>query len=231
VSRKGANGPSGNDDSGGPALDADGSRVAFVTSATDFSAVPDANLVPDVWVRDVSAGLVIPVSVATGGAAMANKGATAPAINGDGTRVAFDSASTNLGTPSDVNAGLTDVFLRDLAAGTTDLVSRTNGQNGISGNGLSDRPSIDASGNRIAFETSANDLIPGDSNGTSDVFVRDLATNQTRVVSVCWRARTRAASWATRTACSDARTSFERVSLGGTGEGPRPSEASVCWSM
>ena len=92
---------------------------------------------------------------------MANDGGTGPAINADGTRVAFASSSTNLGAPGDVNAGQVDVFMRDLAVGDTVLVSRTNGQNGFSGNNFSERPSMDASGLRIAFETFASDLVPG----------------------------------------------------------------------
>ena len=183
VSRKGAAGPSGNDGSGSPAIDADGDHVAFATSADDFSALLDANLSPDIWVRDVGAGQVSPVSVNVAGNATGNDSSLAPAISADGNRVAFSSSASNLVAGVDFNGGIQDVFVRDLAAATTSLVSRTAGANGISGNAASQRASIDASGTRIVFETFASDLVPGDVNGAVDVLLRDTVANTTELVS------------------------------------------------
>ena len=184
ISRKGAAGPSGNDGSGSPAIDADGDHVAFATSADDFSALLDANMSPDVWVRDVGAGQVSPVSVNVAGNATGNDSSLAPAISADGNRVAFSSSASNLVGGVDFNGGIQDVFVRDMTAATTTLVSRTAGANGISGNNASDRVSIDASGTRIVFETFANDLVPGgDVNGSPDVLLRDTVANTTELVS------------------------------------------------
>ena len=184
VSRRGPSGPAGNDDSSAPALDADGSHVAFHTSATDLQPTfTDANLDADVFVRDVAAGQVQLVSRAAAGTATGNDGSAVPAISADGNRIAFSSGATDLGGGSDVNGGVRDVYLRDMAAATTTLVSRTAGVNGISGNGPSERPSIDAAGTRVAFETQANDLVPDDVNGLGDVLVRDTAAATTELVS------------------------------------------------
>ena len=86
VSRKGAAGPAGNDGSGEPAIDADGSHIAFSTDANDFSANPDANTDSDIWVRDVPGGQVALVSRAASGSATADDGSFAPAISADGNR-------------------------------------------------------------------------------------------------------------------------------------------------
>ncbi len=183
VSRKGPAGPAGNDASSEPAIDANGTHIAFVTSADDFSAIPDLNTDSDVWVRDVAAGQVALVSRAASSNTTADDGSFAPAISADGNRIAFASNAGNVVGGVDVNGGVRDVFLRDMGSATTSLVSATAGANGISGNGGSERPSIDAAGTRVAFETAANDLVPGDANGQLDVLLRDTTALTTELVS------------------------------------------------
>ena len=183
VSRKGPAGPAGNDASSEPAIDANGSHIAFTTSADDFSAIPDLNTASDVWVRDVAAGQVALVSRAASSNTTAEDGSFAPAISADGNRIAFASNAANVVAGVDVNGGVRDVFLRDMGTATTSLVSATAGANGISGNGGSERPSIDAAGTRVAFETAATDLVPGDANGRLDVLLRDTTALTTELVS------------------------------------------------
>jgi Tol biopolymer transport system component len=94
-----------------------------------------------------------------------------PSITPDGRFVAFTSNSSNL-FPG-VTAGLDQVYVRDRTTGTTTLVSvNTTGQ---PGDGNSSRPSISANGRWVAFQSVATDLVGGDANGTSDIFVRDLS--------------------------------------------------------
>jgi hypothetical protein len=184
VSRKPNGGPAGGDSSSEPAVDADGTRVAFATDATDFSAVPDTNTASDVWVRDLAADTTTLVSRREQDPAMTGDDASfAPAISADGNRIAFTSAAADLVTTIDVNGGIGDIFLRDVATGTTTLVSRTSGANGISGNDTSDRASIDAAGDRVVFESAASDLVTGDTNGTVDIFLRDAGAGTTDLVS------------------------------------------------
>ena len=95
-------------------------------------------------------------------------------------RVVFTSASAKL-VQGDTN-GHRDVFVRDIATGTTTLVSV--GLNGVPANNDSDDASISADGRYVAFGSLASNLVPGDSNGFSDVFVRDLQTSTTTRISI-----------------------------------------------
>ncbi|MCW2761706.1 MAG: TolB-like protein [Marmoricola sp.] len=103
-----------------------------------------------------------------------------PSISGNGTRTAFQSFSDDL-VPNDAN-GLSDVFVRDVSAGTTRRVSVA--RNGGDPDGASTAPSISASGRFVSFTSDASNLVAGDDNGVSDVFRRDLQTGVTTRVSV-----------------------------------------------
>src|SRR5262249_10132676 len=76
-----------------------------------------------------------------------------------------------------------NVFLRDRANGTTTLVSVNLAGTG-GGNGDSVPTALSTDGRYPLFESSASDLIAGDTNGVADVFVRDLVSNSTVLVSV-----------------------------------------------
>ena len=106
------------------------------------------------------------------GNATGNDGSVAPAISADGNRVAFSSSRRTSSWRRLQRRHPGRVRARH-GRGATSLVSRTAGANGISGNGGSERASIDASGTRIAFETFATDLVPGDLNGSHGRAVRD----------------------------------------------------------
>lgn len=101
-----------------------------------------------------------------------------PVMSNDGNVVAFSSAATNL---TAANASGLEIYVRDIAAGTTSLVSRDTGGNG--GNGASDYPDISANGNVIVFESAATDLGPVDGNGTDDIYMRNLTNGTTTLVS------------------------------------------------
>ncbi|MEU5583237.1 RICIN domain-containing protein [Streptomyces huasconensis] len=122
------------------------------------------------------------VSVASGGAQTkpASDAHGASAVSADGRRVAFVSHAADL-VPGDTN-GYSDVFVRDLQTGTTQRVSVTD--SGGQGNSGSSEPSISADGRHVAFESGSSNLVPGDTNNSGDVFVRDLQTGTTQRVSV-----------------------------------------------
>jgi len=105
--------------------------------------------------------------------------AGAPAISSDGRFVAFVSASGDL-VPGDANDAA-DVFVRDTMLNRTVLVSRSIHGGTAAGHSL--QPSISADGRFVAFTSSAPDLVPGDSNGSLDVFVHDLRSGITTLVS------------------------------------------------
>src|SRR5206468_5727201 len=102
------------------------------------------------------------------------------AISANGRFVAFVSTSTDLVT-NDTN-GLQDVFVRNLASGVTERVSVAAG--GTQGNDVSDFPSVSADGHYVAFLSLASNLVPNDTNGRRDVFVRDRVTGVTEMVSI-----------------------------------------------
>ena len=98
----------------------------------------------------------------------------APWISADGRFVLFSSSASDL-IPADNNQLGVDVFLRDCASNTTALVSANfSGTGGGNGNSLAGQ--VSANGRYVSFQSDASDLLPGDTNGVSDIFVRDLQT-------------------------------------------------------
>jgi hypothetical protein len=108
----------------------------------------------------------------------ANGPSAHPSLSRDGQLVAFESSATNL-TPDDLNDH-TDVFLFNRLAHETTLVSLSS--TGSQGDGDSINPSI--SEGRVAFESFADNLVPDDTNGASDIFVHSPLDNRTLRVSV-----------------------------------------------
>ena len=120
----GLTGVKGDGDSFEPRLSADGRFVVFATTATTLDPADADAAVPDVYVRDLQAGVTTLVSRADGPDGAKGDGASdAPAISADGRYVAFVSEAANL-DPAKTDAAVTGVFLRDLREHTTTLVSR-----------------------------------------------------------------------------------------------------------
>ncbi|MGA7670865.1 MAG: hypothetical protein WBW04_10625 [Nitrolancea sp.] len=101
-------------------------------------------------------------------------------MSADGRFIAFQSWATNL-VPADTNNAW-DIFVHDRTTGDTTRVSVAS--NGDQANGSSYSPSISADGQYVAFHSDATNLIDDDNNGHSDVFVRDLQTGTTAIVSL-----------------------------------------------
>jgi outer membrane protein assembly factor BamB/pimeloyl-ACP methyl ester carboxylesterase len=119
------------------------------------------------------------VSVASDGSE-GNNSSSSPSISADGRYVAFSSAASNL-VPGDTN-GVPDVFVHDRTTGQTTRVSVAS--DGSEGNSSSSSPSISADGRYVAFSSAASNLVPGDTNYVTDIFVHDRTTGQTTRVSV-----------------------------------------------
>ncbi len=164
-----ADGTQGDGPSLVPYLAGHGRWVAFTSAATNL--VPgDTNGCDDVFVRDLASGAIERASVGPNGLE-ADAASFATAISCDGRFVCFTSSATNL-VAGDTNA-LSDVFVRDRLSGTTARVSL--GAGGVQGDGPSSFGALSADGRSVAFQSLATNLVAGDTNGTSDVFVRDLA--------------------------------------------------------
>ena len=159
-------------------ISADGRYVAFESASPNL--VPrDTNNALDVFVHDRKTGVTSRVSVDSKGV-QGDSNSFSPSLSGDGRYVAFVSSASNL-VPGDRN-DRDDVFVHDRHAGITSRVSVRSG--GTETSGAASEPSISGSGHFIAFVSDADDLVPGDTNGASDVFVRDQQTGTTSRVSV-----------------------------------------------
>jgi Tol biopolymer transport system component len=153
-------------------ISADGNRVAFLTEANNLST-EDTDNEQDVFVRDLAAATTTLATRATGAAgAAADDRSFTLAISGDGRYVAFDGNADNLSSAA--NPAVINVFVRDLALGTTTFVSRAAGAAGAAGDGTSDDPAVSGDGRYVAFESTADTLSPLDDDGVQDVFRRDV---------------------------------------------------------
>jgi Tol biopolymer transport system component len=159
-----------------PSISADGRKVAFGTGVK--LTVDDSNAADDVYVRDLDSGAYTLISRADGAGAAA-AGGEQGRISGDGSAVAF-STRAGLDAAKDANRTM-DVYRREGDA--TTLVSRRTGADTVAGDVQSYLPSIDQTGDVIAFQSEANDLGNEGSTWDTDVFVRDLAQSTTTMLS------------------------------------------------
>ena len=173
---------------GPPAISADGSAAIFSSFSTNLGDDPSGRAFPRVHLRRLStlgqqnelisrpSGTGPFLSGVQGGSVSAGRSASA-----DGRFVVFTSASPSLSSAN--RSGAEDVFVRDVLTGRTILVSRANGVRGAVGNGDSFLGSISADGRRVAFESDAGNLTPDSTPTRNQVYVRDLVTNTTTLVS------------------------------------------------
>jgi Tol biopolymer transport system component len=152
-----------------PSLSADGRFVAYHSYATNI-VVPDNQSGYDVFLYDRTTGLTEMVSRNSSGVQQSGIDAWNASVSGDGRFVAFESGASNL-VADDNNAAL-DIFVKDRATGGVTRVSvSTYGKaSGIFENSF--LPSISRDGRFVAFISASDDLVPGDTNGVDDVFVR-----------------------------------------------------------
>ena len=172
------NGVEANIASHAPAISSDGRYVVFYSSATNLVA-GDTNNEDDVFVRDMDLGITSRVSVSPAGTE-GNNSSGAPAISPDGQHITFGSSATNL-VAGDTN-GNSDIFVRDMDLGITSRVSVSTA--GTEANAYSETPAISADGRYVVFQSYATNLVVGDTNGNSDIFVRDMDLGITSRVSV-----------------------------------------------
>jgi hypothetical protein len=174
---RGYGGDAANGASDRPAISADGSFIAFSSVASNLVA-EDGNGVSDIFLASRE-GNAIRVSNGLNGE-QANGASTRPAISADGRFVVFVSAATNL-VAGDTN-NRADIFVYDSRDGSIGRASVSSA--GEQANNSSGQPSISADGRSVSFESAASNLVPNDTNGGTDVFVRDRLANITERVSL-----------------------------------------------
>lgn len=171
-----------------PALSADGRFVAFRSDGTNLVIAP-TNGASAIYVKDVQTGKTVRVSTNSDGA-QGNKDSGKPDITADGRLVVFDSSSSNLvaddtnnqcALASGTNVNCVDVFLKDIETGVITRVS-TSAANG-QGNRESSEPVISDDGRFVAFKSGADNLVPGDTNGMTDIFVKDTQSGSVQRAS------------------------------------------------
>ncbi len=159
-------------------LSADGSMIAFTSSATDL--VPeDTNNAADIFIYNRLLQQINRGSLPDEGAE-ANGPSYLPSLSGDGRFVAFESDATNLVLGDSNNRR--DVFVRDLVSGRSERISVSSAE--TQANGDSFAPSISGDGRYVVFESDATNLVGGDTNDSRDVFIHDRHTQETRLLSV-----------------------------------------------
>ena len=170
----------GDDNSAAPSLSPDGRFVVFTSAANDLVPGGNSFYSLNVFLRDRTSNTTVLVSGNLSGTGGGNGNSMLGQVSTNGQFVVFQSDASNL-VPNDTN-GVTDIFVRDLVAGTTTLVSVST--NGGPANGASTDPVMTPDGRYVAFISSASNLVPGDTNGIPDVFVRDLVAGTNCLVSV-----------------------------------------------
>lgn len=126
-----------------------------------------------------AAGATTRVSSSSAGVA-GNEVSEAPWVTADGRYVTFSSSAANL-VPGDTNFA-EDAFVRDRQTGTTERVSIAT--DGTQGQYPSVRPRVSADGRYVVFDSFSTNLVPGDTNGLTDLFLRDRLARTTVRISV-----------------------------------------------
>jgi hypothetical protein len=173
----------------------DGRFVLFASTSANLAFAPNGlpmrEAVPahmNVFVRDRQSGITTLVSVDAAGIAGGNGDSFPSAISTNGQFAFFESSASDL-VPGN-NNGTNEIFVRDTVNNITTLVSVST--NGLAGNGDSHNAAITPDGRYVAFDSAANNLVAGDTNGIPDVFVRDLQLGVTTLASPGAQATTNA---------------------------------------
>jgi hypothetical protein len=171
----------------GPTLSATGQFVGFQSAAGNLAS-PELTVQNfHAYVKDRTARTLTRVSSMSGGTASCEgshqtSNNEPPLISRDGNHAAFGSECVYmLANGTDTN-GVNDVLVRDIAAQTTTRVSIAS--DGTESNGRSGALAISDDGNLVLFWSDASNLVPADTNGARDIFLRDIAAGTTTRVSV-----------------------------------------------
>ena len=183
-------GEGANGDSESPSINSDGTFIAFQSRATDLvSIISDGNgSTPDIFLYNVinDATTIISLDTSSRGA---NGASTSPSVDRDGDMIAFESTATDIDPlTSGDNGSIPDIFIHDRSGPgdpTNTIISIDT--NGEGADGASANPSISADGRFVAFQSVATDLVadvPFENGGISDIFVHDLLTGITEIITL-----------------------------------------------
>jgi hypothetical protein len=168
----------GNVNSFAPDISANGRFVAFNSSSSNLSPFHNDDGF-GIFVRDLQTNTTTVASLRSdGGNCHECHGAS---ISGDGRYVAFSSRFERM--TADDTDNRSDSYVRDMQTGTNTLVSRATGASGVKGNSESFSVAISDNGRWVVFESAATNLSPDDTDSFRDMYVRDLQTHTTTLVT------------------------------------------------
>ncbi len=163
------------------AISADGRYMVFSSSATNLVA-GDTNGIQDLFRKDLLTGAITRINTdSSGNQVTSGIGTTVGGISADGRYVVFGSQADNL--VAGVTGGTGHVYMKDTLTGVTTLISSDSAGNQATG-AISAAQSMSADGRYVVFSSGATNLVAGDTNGATDMFVKDTLTGITTRVSV-----------------------------------------------
>lgn len=173
-------GAAGNANSGDPMFSPDGTKVVF-SSISDNFAPNDTNISSggrDIFIKDLATGLTSLVSANAQGQ-IGNGNGDDPSWSHDGESVIFWSSASNL-IPGGTN-GVEQVYIKNIETGAVRLVSVDNA--GDQSNGYNNDPSFTPDDRIITYWSDASDILPGDTNGKSDIVLYNLVSQNVTIGS------------------------------------------------
>ncbi len=159
-------------------FDASGTRIVFDSTAPDLVGGVDTGGAREVFVKDLTSGMVTLVSSAPVGTA-GNQDSLNGVFSPDGHSIAFESLATNLIGADTNNAR--DIYVKNLDTGQ--VVRASTDAAGDEPKGQSADVAWSPDGTKVIFESNASNLVAGDTNGDYDIFVKDLGTGAVTRVS------------------------------------------------
>ena len=161
-----------------------GDKVAFASDSDNFVAGDD-NALSDVFVKTIASGTTVAVSTgssvnigATGDSTLTN---SSTQVSDDGRFFVYTSGASNLVAGNDANGSATDVYWYDSQTGQTVRVSSAD--DGTQGDKASSNASISGDGSIVAFQSDADNLVAGDTNNATDVFIENPPSGQIALLS------------------------------------------------
>jgi Tol biopolymer transport system component len=164
-----------------PSVSGSGTQVTFASDATNLGAAPDVDTQTDIFVRDTSAGITVPITAN----ADAGSGQTATAEVGNKWSAVFESDATNLPGAASAN-GAQDIFVaaEGPVENTFAIEPISVPAGGGTANGPSSDPAVSDNARFVAYSSLATNLVAGDNNGVSDIFLRDTTADTTARISL-----------------------------------------------
>jgi hypothetical protein len=176
---RGAGGVNSDGSSSRPRISPDGRYVLFQSDAANLVS-GDTNGALDVFLYDRQQSIMVRVSLAQDGSEL-NGASSNAEMSADGRYIVFQTSATNHGA-SDGNSA-TDILLRDVSNNSTVLVSDATDAGAQAANAKSEYPHISSNGAIIAFQSTATNLVAGDTNTRQDIFAMNVGSGQLSLIS------------------------------------------------